>query len=466
MFGFRKSPNTKVVKQNSVEPGFLGSSNSNPFDSDSDSDAKKTFTPTRCTSLELSCRILTKNAFSDEEGSGASMNDSFKRRGNHLEQREKLGLASIPKGRSNPENQASEPTTASEKVEVLRLKGGTHFHYGADMYIALLANMLNFSNNILNNEGWIWTILDVGCGVASSGAYLLSFDIMAMFVAPNDVHQNQIQFALERGIPTYLGVLWTKRLPYPSRSFGLAHCSRCRIDWLQWDDILLLELDRLLRHQKYLATFQYQKKTHCCFAKDPPFKCKGCSKPWRRYSIADGCHVCFEPSSIDSWVENAVNSLTKIIKDYNLDSIDIDYEHFSADPHTFSECIGRLVTILKQKNVIKFASIPPYDKSTVQSHYLALWRKYGHVIDYVNFQFYAYPKGTSVNEFLKYFKIQMSNYKGGKILVSFGNDDSGGLHPENGFFSACHKLKSQGKLHGIFIWSADDSKSSGFPYEM
>ncbi|KAF9615795.1 hypothetical protein IFM89_026466 [Coptis chinensis] len=62
--------------------------------------------------------------------------------------------------------------------------------------------------------------------------------------APNDVHQNQIQFAFERGIPTYLGVLGTKRLPYSSRSFELAHCSRCRIDWLQWDDILLLELDR------------------------------------------------------------------------------------------------------------------------------------------------------------------------------------------------------------------------------
>ncbi|KAF9588338.1 hypothetical protein IFM89_008768, partial [Coptis chinensis] len=47
MFGFRKLPNIKVVKQNSVEPGFLGSSNSNPFDSDLDSDAKKTFTHAR-----------------------------------------------------------------------------------------------------------------------------------------------------------------------------------------------------------------------------------------------------------------------------------------------------------------------------------------------------------------------------------------------------------------------------------
>ncbi|XP_019076885.1 probable methyltransferase PMT8 isoform X2 [Vitis vinifera] len=131
--------------------------------------------------------------------------------------------------------------------------GGTHFHYGADKYIASIANMLNFPNNNLNNGGRIRTVLDVGCGVASFGAYLLSSDIIAMSLAPNDVHQNQIQFALERGIPAYLGVLGTKRLPYPSRSFELAHCSRCRIDWLQRNGILLLELDRLLRPGGYFA---------------------------------------------------------------------------------------------------------------------------------------------------------------------------------------------------------------------
>ncbi|CAN6462129.1 unnamed protein product [Victoria cruziana] len=131
--------------------------------------------------------------------------------------------------------------------------GGTHFHYGADKYIAALANMLNFRDNNLNNNGNIRTVLDVGCGVASFGAYLLSSDIIAMSLAPNDVHQNQIQFALERGIPAYLGVLGTKRLPYPSRSFEFAHCSRCRIDWLQRDGILLLELDRLLRPGGYFA---------------------------------------------------------------------------------------------------------------------------------------------------------------------------------------------------------------------
>ena len=113
--------------------------------------------------------------------------------------------------------------------------------------------MLNFLDNNINNRGRLRNVFDVGCGVASFGGYLLSSNVIAMSLAPNDVHENQIQFALERGIPAYLGVLGTKRLPYPSRSFELAHCSRCRIDWLQRDGILLLELDRLLRPGGYFA---------------------------------------------------------------------------------------------------------------------------------------------------------------------------------------------------------------------
>lgn len=113
--------------------------------------------------------------------------------------------------------------------------------------------MLKFPADKFNNGGNIRNVLDVGCGVASFGAYLLSHHVIAMSLAPNDVHENQIQFALERGIPSTLGILGTKRLTYPSRSFELAHCSRCRIDWLQRDGILLLELDRLLRPGGYFV---------------------------------------------------------------------------------------------------------------------------------------------------------------------------------------------------------------------
>jgi SAM-dependent methyltransferase len=121
------------------------------------------------------------------------------------------------------------------------------------VFFGNVLQMLKFHNESLNNSGNIRTVIDVSCGVASFGAYLLPLDIVAMSLAPNDVHQNQIQFSLERGIPATLGVLGTMRLPYPSRSFEFAHCSRCRIDWLQRDGILLLELDRLLKPGGYFS---------------------------------------------------------------------------------------------------------------------------------------------------------------------------------------------------------------------
>ncbi|WCJ41139.1 Chitinase 2 [Euphorbia peplus] len=183
-------------------------------------------------------------------------------------------------------------------------------------------------------------------------------------------------------------------------------------------------------------------------------------------TIANNQFVFFQPKSINYWVSNAIHSISEIVRKYNLDGIDIDYEHFHASPDTFAECIGRLLFYLKQQKIVSFTSIAPYDDDSVKPYYLALWKKYGHLIDYVNFQFYAYPKGTTVSEFLKYFEIQSSNYRGGRILVSFGTDKSGGLKPQNGFFKACSNLREMNKLHGIFIWSADDSKNAGFPYEM
>ncbi|MBA0850794.1 hypothetical protein Goshw_007022 [Gossypium schwendimanii] len=170
----------------------------------------------------------------------------------------------------------------------------------------------------------------------------------------------------------------------------------------------------------------------------------------------------FAPKSKTSWVQNAVSSLTYMINKYHIDGIDIDYEHFKASPEMFAECIGQLITILKKSGTISFASIAPYDE--INSHYLALWRKYGHVIDYVNFQFYAYDK-LSVSHFISNFKKQASNYEGGQLLASFESGGGGGLKPANGFFEACNELKDQGKLGGIFIWCAEESKNKGFQYE-
>ncbi|KAL3650476.1 hypothetical protein CASFOL_006879 [Castilleja foliolosa] len=125
--------------------------------------------------------------------------------------------------------------------------GGTMFPNGADAYIDDIGKLINL------RDGSIRTAIDTGCGsmVASWGAYLLSRNILPISFAPRDTHEAQVQFALERGVPALIGVIASKRLPYPSRSFDMAHCSRCLIPWGQYDGAYLIEVDRVLRPGGY-----------------------------------------------------------------------------------------------------------------------------------------------------------------------------------------------------------------------
>ncbi|KAL6181612.1 hypothetical protein ACLB2K_048263 [Fragaria x ananassa] len=123
--------------------------------------------------------------------------------------------------------------------------GGTQFPHGADAYINELAAMIPMDNGIIR------TALDTGCGVASWGAYLFKKNVIAMSFAPRDSHEAQVQFALERGVPAVIGVLGTIKLPYPSRAFDMAHCSRCLIPWSGNDGMYMMEVDRVLRPGGY-----------------------------------------------------------------------------------------------------------------------------------------------------------------------------------------------------------------------
>ncbi|RHN57014.1 putative S-adenosyl-L-methionine-dependent methyltransferase [Medicago truncatula] len=107
--------------------------------------------------------------------------------------------------------------------------GGTQFIHGADQYLDHISKVIIF------------------------GAYLLSRNVITMSVAPKDIHENQIQFALERGVPAMVAAFATRRLLYPSQAFDLIHCSRCRINWTRDDGILLLEANRMLRAGGYFV---------------------------------------------------------------------------------------------------------------------------------------------------------------------------------------------------------------------
>ncbi|OIV92951.1 hypothetical protein TanjilG_20613 [Lupinus angustifolius] len=120
--------------------------------------------------------------------------------------------------------------------------GGTMFPDGVGEYVDLMQDLIPEMR-----DGTVRTAIDTGCGVASWGGDLLDRGILTVSLAPRDNHEAQVQFALERGIPAMLGVISTQRLPYPSNSFDMAHCSRCLIPWTEFGGIYLLEIHRILR---------------------------------------------------------------------------------------------------------------------------------------------------------------------------------------------------------------------------
>lgn len=142
--------------------------------------------------------------------------------------------------------------------------GGTMFPEGADAYIDELASVIPIAN------GSVRTALDTGCGVASWGAYLLKRNVLAMSFAPRDNHEAQVHFALERGVPAVIGVLGSIHLPYPSRAFDMAQCSRCLIPWTSNDGMYLMEVDRVLRPGGYWIL------------SGPPINWKTYYKTWKR----------------------------------------------------------------------------------------------------------------------------------------------------------------------------------------
>ncbi|KAH6556270.1 hypothetical protein KP509_1Z192800 [Ceratopteris richardii] len=153
--------------------------------------------------------------------------------------------------------------------------------------------------------------------------------------------------------------------------------------------------------------------------------------------------VQFRATSVNSWVSNAVSSLTSLISQYHLDGIDIDYEHFdSVSNDTFVSCIGQLLQQLKSSGVISVAFIAPFDG--VQTQYKAY---------------------TSASQFVSYYNTAAATYGGeAKVLASFSTGRVGPA-PSTAL-SAIQQLKSNGKLPGIFIFSADGSSAaSSFQYE-
>lgn len=88
--------------------------------------------------------------------------------------------------------------------------------------------------------------LDIDSGIADFGAYLMERNVTTLSIASKDFHQ-KIQLALERGVPAMIASFGARRLPYPSQSFDLIHCSLCGVNWtLNGMLVLILILNKIL----------------------------------------------------------------------------------------------------------------------------------------------------------------------------------------------------------------------------
>ncbi|KAF5954138.1 hypothetical protein HYC85_006994 [Camellia sinensis] len=194
----------------------------------------------------------------------------------------------------------------------------------------------------------------------------------------------------------------------------------------------------------------------------------------------------FASKSKRSWIQSAISSLTTMIKHYNLDGIDIDYEHVNSDPNTFAQCIGQLITGLKKKKVVSFHLLPSHLTMTMGQCRAITWlggrscySRYSTVTTAiatatadtpVNLNHTAKATVTSDGNYNNRYVTalrneQKKNYGEGQVLASFISGGGQGLGPEDGFFEACDELVGEGKLGGIFVWCAVESRGHGFKYE-
>ncbi|XP_058104813.1 probable pectin methyltransferase QUA3 [Magnolia sinica] len=218
--------------------------------------------------------------------------------------------------------------------------GGTMFPDGAVQYIRKLSQYVPISGGVLR------TALDMGCGVASFGGYLLKEEILTLSFAPRDSHKSQIQFALERGIPAFVAMLGTRRLPFPASAFDLVHCSRCLIPFTAYGGTYMIEVDRLLRPGGYLVI------------SGPPVQWPKEEKEWADLQ-ALAQTLCYEMITVDGntviWKKPSGDSCLPSQNEFGLDLCTEDDDPSDAWYFKLKNCVSTLPSLEKK---IAVGSIP------------------------------------------------------------------------------------------------------------
>lgn len=84
---------------------------------------------------------------------------------------------------------------------------------------------------------------------------MLEKNVITMSFAPRDVHEAQIQFALERGIPATLSVIGTQKLTFPDDVYDLIHCARCRVRWDKDGNCFLYSIELRIVVSDFIVIF-------------------------------------------------------------------------------------------------------------------------------------------------------------------------------------------------------------------
>ncbi|XP_051117175.1 probable pectin methyltransferase QUA3 [Andrographis paniculata] len=237
--------------------------------------------------------------------------------------------------------------------------GGTMFPDGAVQYIEKLKQYIPIAGGVLR------TALDMGCGVASFGGYMLAEGILTLSFAPRDSHKAQIQFALERGVPAFVAMLGTRRLAVPAFSFDMVHCSRCLIPFTAYNATYFLEVDRILRPGGYLVI------------SGPPVQWPKQDKEWADLQ-AVARSLCYELNVVDGntaiWNKPNGDSCFPNQNEFGLDLCDASDDPNSAWYTKLTKCVSRKSSV---KGEYAVGTIPKWPERLTTAPSRAIMMKNG-----------------------------------------------------------------------------------------
>ncbi|KAJ4727008.1 S-adenosyl-L-methionine-dependent methyltransferases superfamily protein [Melia azedarach] len=238
--------------------------------------------------------------------------------------------------------------------------GGTMFADGADKYIDKLKQYIPISGGTLR------TALDMGCGVASFGGSMLAEKILTLSFAPRDSHKAQIQFAVERGIPAFVAMLGTRRLPFPASSFDFVHCSRCLIPFTAYNATYFIEVDRLLRPGGYLVI------------SGPPVQWPKQDKEWADLQGVARA-LCYELIAVDGntviWKKPVGESCLPNQNEFGLELCDESDDPNYAWYFKLKKCVSRTSSVSGEYAV---GTIPKWPERLTKAPFRALALKNGY----------------------------------------------------------------------------------------